>query len=147
MVPLTVPLNPHPYQARSSKNWHLLDVGSSHAICAHVALTECLLLKCLPFSVCPTTGTKSVIGKGVALLTEGNFSQRKCAVEDLKDLNSISRKFLVSSMTLDQPLFWAPLPLCVIRVGSLRSRQQPNTERHSFMYYANCLRSIVIPGL
>lgn len=65
----------------------------------------------------------------MAVLTEGDFSQRKCTIEDLEDLNSISRKLLVSSMTLDKPHFWAQLPLCVIRVGSLRSCQQVNTEK------------------
>lgn len=93
-----------------------------------------------------------MIRKGTAVLIEGAFSKRKCFIEDLKDLNSISRKVLVSSVTSDKPLFGAPLPMCGIRVESLRSCQQVCVTRttkksSSFMYYANGLRSIVIPGL
>lgn len=45
----------------------------------------------------------------MAVLTEGDFSQRKCAIEDLKGLNSISRKFLVSS-DFEQAPFLGSVP-------------------------------------
>lgn len=73
-------------------------------------------------------------------------------MEDLKDLNSISKKLLASSVTSGKPLSWALLPMCMRGAGSLRSCQQVCVARttkkaRSFMYCANSLRRIVIPVL